>query len=141
VEATGVELITILITRNLLILGTATKAKKAPLSDPLYVYCTKMPFSLSNARGHRKASTVSHRFARMDREKAPSTVRYCKSLFPISSVRGLEGLRNVRHRLERSDGNGLALGKGRDSGVDELRPGTQKRLKVRLQFSGQFFAC
>jgi hypothetical protein len=41
VEATGVELITILITRNLLILGTATKAKKAPLSDPLYVYCTK----------------------------------------------------------------------------------------------------
>ena len=40
VEATGVELITILITRNLLILGTATKAKKAPLPDPLYVYCT-----------------------------------------------------------------------------------------------------
>jgi hypothetical protein len=42
VEATGVELITMLITRNLLILGTATKAKKAPLPDPLYVYCTKM---------------------------------------------------------------------------------------------------
>jgi hypothetical protein len=42
VEAAGVELITILITRNLLILGTATTAKKAPLPDPLYVYCTKM---------------------------------------------------------------------------------------------------
>ena len=41
VEAAGVELITILITRNLLILGTATTAKKAPLPDPLYVYCTK----------------------------------------------------------------------------------------------------
>jgi hypothetical protein len=44
VEAAGVELITILITRNLLILGTATTAKKAPLPDPLYVYCTKMIF-------------------------------------------------------------------------------------------------
>jgi hypothetical protein len=45
VEATGVELFRVLITRNLLILGTATTAKKAPLPDPLYVYCTKMlPF-------------------------------------------------------------------------------------------------
>jgi hypothetical protein len=43
VEATGVELITMLRTRKLLILGTATRAKKAPLPDPLYVYCTKMP--------------------------------------------------------------------------------------------------
>jgi hypothetical protein len=42
VEAAGVELITALIKRNLLILGTATKAKKAPLPNPLYVYCTKM---------------------------------------------------------------------------------------------------
>src|ERR1700730_7154433 len=29
-------------TRKLLILETATTAKKAPLPDPLYVYCTKM---------------------------------------------------------------------------------------------------
>ena len=50
VEAAGVELITILITRNLLILGTATKAKKAPLPDPLYVYCTKMLFALEPRR-------------------------------------------------------------------------------------------
>src|ERR1700686_48395 len=42
VEATGVELFGVLITRKLLILGTATTAKKAPLPDPLYVYCTKM---------------------------------------------------------------------------------------------------
>jgi hypothetical protein len=28
--------------RKLLIPGTATKAKKAPLPDPLYVYCTKI---------------------------------------------------------------------------------------------------
>jgi hypothetical protein len=42
VEAKGVELFRVLITRNLLILGTATTAKKAPLPDPLYVYCTKM---------------------------------------------------------------------------------------------------
>src|ERR1700722_14504673 len=41
VEAAGVEPFRVLITRNLLILGTATTAKKAPLPDPLYVYCTK----------------------------------------------------------------------------------------------------
>ena len=44
VEAAGVELFRVLIARNLLILGTATTAKKAPLPDPLYVYCTKMLF-------------------------------------------------------------------------------------------------
>src|SRR5258708_7537345 len=98
-----------------------------------------MPFALES-HGHRIANTVSHRFAGMDREKAPSIVRDCKS--PLFHFFGtwLGGIRNVRHRLERSDGNGLALGKRRDSGVDELRSGTQKRLKVRLQFSGQFFA-
>jgi hypothetical protein len=42
VEATGVELFSVLTTRKLFILGTATTAKKAPLLDPLYVYCTKM---------------------------------------------------------------------------------------------------
>jgi hypothetical protein len=42
VEAAGVELSSVLRTRKLLILGTATSAKKAPLPDPLYVYCTKM---------------------------------------------------------------------------------------------------
>ena len=49
VEAAGVELFRVLITRNLLILGTATRAKKAPLPDPLYVYCTKMLFRWSPA--------------------------------------------------------------------------------------------
>jgi len=58
VEATGVELITILITRNLLILGTATTAKKAPSPDPLYVYCTKIRFALQSNR-HHMAATVS----------------------------------------------------------------------------------
>ena len=53
VEAAGVELITILITRKLLILGTATTAKKAPLPDPLYVYCTKIP-SLNGSASLRK---------------------------------------------------------------------------------------
>jgi hypothetical protein len=41
VEAAGVELFGVLITRTLLILGIAKTAKKAPLLDPLYVYCTK----------------------------------------------------------------------------------------------------
>ena len=66
-EATGVELITTLRTRKLLILGTATTAKKAPLPDPLYVYCTKMLFALESNRYHM-AATVSHRFSGMDRK-------------------------------------------------------------------------
>jgi hypothetical protein len=41
VEAAGVELSSMLTARKLLILGTATTAKKAPLLDPLYVHCTK----------------------------------------------------------------------------------------------------
>jgi len=46
VEAAGVELITTLTARKLLILGSATTAKKAPLPDPLYVYCTKIFLAL-----------------------------------------------------------------------------------------------
>jgi hypothetical protein len=42
VEAAGVELSSVLTARKLLILGTATTAEKAPLPDPLYVYCTKI---------------------------------------------------------------------------------------------------
>ena len=42
VEAAGVELSSVLTACKLLIPGTATAAKKAPLPDPLYVYCTKM---------------------------------------------------------------------------------------------------
>jgi hypothetical protein len=47
-EASGVEPISALTTRKLLILGTATTAKKAPLPDPLYVYCTKILSSWSS---------------------------------------------------------------------------------------------
>jgi hypothetical protein len=67
VEAAGVELSSVLRTRKLLILGTATRAKKAPLPDPLYVYCTKMVPLWSPAGPH--SATVSHRFAGLDREK------------------------------------------------------------------------
>jgi hypothetical protein len=45
VEATGVELFSVLVTCKLLILGIAKTAKKAPLPDPLYVYCTKIRFA------------------------------------------------------------------------------------------------
>jgi len=38
----GVELITVLTARKLLILRMARAAKKAPLPIPLYVYCTKI---------------------------------------------------------------------------------------------------
>ena len=70
VEATGVELITALTARKLLILGNSTRARKAPLPNPLYVYCTKMLLALES--DGRIATTVSHRFAGMDREKPPS---------------------------------------------------------------------
>jgi hypothetical protein len=58
VEATGVELFSVLIARKLLILETATTAQKAPLPDPLYVYCTKMFFALGPADTNI-ATTVS----------------------------------------------------------------------------------
>ena len=48
-EAAGVELFRVLITGKLLILGTATTAKQAPLPNPLYVYCTKMLFAVESA--------------------------------------------------------------------------------------------
>ena len=67
VVAAGVELFRVLITRNLLIPGTATTAKKAPLPDPLYVYCTKMVFA-PESNIHHMAATVSHRFSEMDRK-------------------------------------------------------------------------
>ena len=47
-EAAGVEPFSVLTTRKLLIVGTATTAKKAQLPNPLYVYCTKMPFPLES---------------------------------------------------------------------------------------------
>ena len=49
-ELAGVELFRVLITRNLLILGIATTAKKATLPDQLYVYCTKTPSALESYR-------------------------------------------------------------------------------------------
>ena len=54
VEATGVELFSVLTARKLLILGTATTAQKASLPNPLYVYCTKMLFALES-KGHTKS--------------------------------------------------------------------------------------
>jgi len=60
VEAAGVELFSVLITRKLLILGIAKTAKKAPLPDPLYVYCTKIRFALEPLTPYR--DTVSHGF-------------------------------------------------------------------------------
>src|SRR5260370_42119313 len=44
VEAAGVELFGLLITRKLMIRGIAKTAKNAPFPDPLYVYCSKILF-------------------------------------------------------------------------------------------------
>jgi len=56
VEATGVELITTLTARKLLILGSATRAKKAPLPNPLYVYCTRTFSHRDRLRGRHRPS-------------------------------------------------------------------------------------
>jgi hypothetical protein len=70
VEAAGVELFRALRIRKLLILGTATTAKKAPLPDPLYVYCTKNTLALSLQTPHSAHSI--HRFAGLNWEKTLS---------------------------------------------------------------------
>ena len=75
VEAAGVELISMLTERKLLIRGSSTTAKKALLPDPLYVYCTKILFGWSRADTTQRLQ-VSHRLARTDREKVPSFLRY-----------------------------------------------------------------
>jgi nuclear transport factor 2 (NTF2) superfamily protein len=72
VEAAGVELSSVLRTRNLLIPGTATRAKKAPLPDPLYVYVrkysrsesanpTQFPQDPIDSPGQEKKSWEQHR--------------------------------------------------------------------------------
>jgi hypothetical protein len=61
VEAAGVELITVLTARKLLILGIATTAKKPSLPDPLYVHCTKISSSFSAPTSI--TGRVSHSFA------------------------------------------------------------------------------
>ena len=63
VEATGVELSGVLTARNLLIPGAATKAKKAPMPDPLYVYCTKTLFALESPRTRTSEPRIPY-FAR-----------------------------------------------------------------------------
>jgi hypothetical protein len=78
VEAAGVELFRVLITRNLLILGTATTAKKASLLGPLGVYCTRILFPRSRIKGRHKR--VSHSLRLFRREIAapeyqPAAVR------------------------------------------------------------------
>ena len=76
VEATGVELIEVLTARKLLIPGSATRAKKASLPDPLYVYCTKMLFALEFQQTPHGGHCI--RFSGMDR-KTPGFPRCRKS--------------------------------------------------------------
>jgi len=84
----GVELFRVLITRNLLILGTATTAKKAPLPNPLYVYCTKMLWAPESNTQH-VAATVSHRFSEMNRKSAQLPAIPQVTTFPILRYTGL----------------------------------------------------
>jgi len=72
VEATGVELFRVLITCKLLIPGTATTAKKAPIARSIVRLLYENAFRFGVPRAH-VATSVSHRFAVMDREKHPRT--------------------------------------------------------------------
>jgi hypothetical protein len=86
-----VELSSVLRTRKVLILGTATRAKKAPLPDPLYVYCTKMLRLWSPADPHNDHSIPQ--ICRAGSRKTLSLLRHrkgarvklcCKSLGPFT---------------------------------------------------------
>jgi hypothetical protein len=81
VEAAGVELITMLTARKLLIPRTATTAKKAPLPDPLYVYCTKMLSLLSPADPHSDHSIPWIR--RAGSKKTPNFLRHRPPALPF----------------------------------------------------------
>src|SRR6266436_4623445 len=72
VEAERVELSSMLTARKLLILGTATTAKKAPLPDSLYGLLYENALALEFCR-HDTLATVSHRFVEPDREKHPAS--------------------------------------------------------------------
>jgi hypothetical protein len=88
VEAAGVELITMLITRKLLILGPATTAKKAPLPNPLYVYCTKMVFALESPDATQRPQYPTDSPARIEK-KHPAFYDAASNRFPISVVHTL----------------------------------------------------
>jgi len=57
VEAAGVGLFAV-DRRKLLILGTATRAKKGPLPNPLYVYCYETPLALESAQTRRSHDSI-----------------------------------------------------------------------------------
>ena len=87
VEAAGVELSCMLTARRLLIPGSATPAKKAPLPDPLYVYCTKMLLA-RESKGQTYRPQYSIDSAAMDlRKSAQRSFDYRKS--PPSHFRNL----------------------------------------------------
>jgi hypothetical protein len=76
VEEAGAELSSMLTARKLLILETATTAKKARLPNPLYVYCTKMLSLWSSAdRTHWPQYPIDSS-GRI--EKTPSCLQYRK---------------------------------------------------------------
>ena len=105
VEATGVELITMLTARKLLILGSATRAKKAPLPDPLYVYCTKTLFR-SEVPRNNIAAQVSHRFAGwMEKNNTSSPIAKAAELFSHRTIL-LAEKQGLRKKIHSTDGLG-----------------------------------
>jgi hypothetical protein len=78
VEAAGVELITMLTTRKLLIPGTARRAKKAPIARSIVRLLYENAFA-RESHGHNTVTTVSHRFVGIEK-KAPF-LQYCGRTF------------------------------------------------------------
>ena len=76
VEATGVELFSGLITRKLLIPGTATAAKKAPLPDPFVRLLYENSFRVGVRTGNRSHLSIPQSSPWMDKAvQLPVSVR------------------------------------------------------------------
>jgi hypothetical protein len=92
VEATGVELFSVLTTRKLLILGTARTAKKASLPNPLYVYCTKMLLALKfpDTTWRPQYPIHSPRWIEKKRQRLPGGPLHTAPNAPVVNLLGSE---------------------------------------------------
>jgi hypothetical protein len=107
VEATGVELFSVLITRKLLIPGITTTVKKAPIAQSIVRLLYENAFSFWSP-----TDTTWRHQCRIDSqgwiEKAPSFLRYRKYHLSVSSVDRLtvsitSGLSVTREQLPRCE--------------------------------------
>jgi hypothetical protein len=100
VEAAGVELFWVLTTRYLLIPGTATTARRAPLLDPLYVYCKKIPFALESDR--QTVQSRVHPNSALSTSMVFTRRRQAQSPLPLDRAHGKSFVLSSRLSLPRA---------------------------------------